>query len=97
MAKKKGSSSVEAEGGNPTVDALKETLKKVEASLLPAVDTFCTGSKSSLPSSMGLDFLHVKNTLLLSYMIDLLVHLRDTAEPLPAGSEHDSDEESKED
>ncbi len=100
MAKKKGSSSAAAEGGSPTVDALKETLKKVEASLLPAVDTFCNGSKNngqaSLPSTMGLDFLHVKNTLLLSYIIDLLVHLRDTVEPLPSGSANDSDEESKE-
>ena len=98
MAKKNGSSSAQPEAENPTVDALKETMKKVEASLLPAVDTFCTGSKSSgkeaLPSSLGLDFLHVKNTLLLSYIIDLLVHLRDTVEPLPSGA--DSDEESKE-
>ena len=100
MAKKKGSSAASAEGGSPTVDALKETLKKVEASLLPAVDTFCSGSKSkskpALPSTMGLDFLHVKNTLLLSYMIDLLVHLRDTVDPLPSNSANDSDEESKE-
>jgi len=100
MAKRKGSSSAEPEVENPTVDALKETLKKVEASLLPAVDTFCTGSKSNgkavPPSTLGLDFLHVKNTLLLSYMIDLLVHLRDTVEPLPSKAEADSDGESKE-
>lgn len=106
MTKKKGSSSsAETEMENPKVDALmvdalKETLKKVEASLLPAVDSFCTGSKDSdkkaLPSSLGLDFLHVKNTLLLSYLIDLLVHLRDTVEPLPSHPSADSDEESKE-
>ena len=100
MAKKKGSSSAEPKAENSTVEALKETLKKVEASLLPTVDTFCAGSKNNgkevLPSSLGLDFLHVKNTLLLSYMIDLLVHLRDTVEPLPSRLEHDSDGESKE-
>jgi U3 small nucleolar ribonucleoprotein protein LCP5 len=102
MTKKKGFSSVaEPEVENPTVDALKETLKKVEASLIPAVDSFCSnGSKSNgkaaLPSSFGLDFLHVKNTLLLSYLIDLLVHIRDTVEPLPSHPEADSDEESKE-
>ena len=97
MAKKKVSTQTnESQSQNPTVDALKETLKKVEASLVPAVDSFCSGSRNDddevLPANLGLDFLHVKNTLLLSYLIDLLVHLRDTVEPLPA----DGDEESKE-
>jgi U3 small nucleolar ribonucleoprotein protein LCP5 len=104
MTKKKGSSSVaEPELENPTVDALKETLKKVEASLIPAVDTLCSNGsknndKAALPSSLGLDFLHVKNTLLLSYLIELLVHIRDTVEPntLPSNPAADSDEESKE-
>jgi hypothetical protein len=105
MAKKKDSSAAaEAETANATVDALKETLKKVEASLIPAVDSFCTESttsngETSLPSSLGLDFLHVKNTLLLSYLIDLLVHLRDTVEPPPSdpAAESDDDEDSQDD
>uniref|UniRef100_A0A7S4ADI3 Sas10 C-terminal domain-containing protein n=1 Tax=Pseudo-nitzschia australis TaxID=44445 RepID=A0A7S4ADI3_9STRA len=93
---------------NPTVDALKETLKKVEASLLPAVDSFCVGSSTSknasanddddvklpLPSKRGLDFMHAKNTLLLSYLIDLTVHLRDTADTVV--DVDTTDEESKE-
>ena len=97
---------------NQTVDALKETLKKVEASLLPAVDSFCVGSSNSnnsgakndnddddvklpLPSKRGLDFMHAKNTLLLSYLIDLTVHLRDTADYADIDADP-SDEESKE-
>ncbi len=96
MAKKKESSSAQIEAENPTVGALKETLKKVEGSLLPAVDKFCTGSKSGTksasPSSLGLDFLHVKNTLLLSYMIDLLVHLRDTVESDEESTEEEGDD-----
>jgi hypothetical protein len=81
-----------------TVEALKETLKKVEASLVPAVDSFCAATKGSdkeavLPSAKGLDFLHAKNTLLLSYLIDLTVHLRDTVEE---SKEDESDDEHEE-
>mmetsp|Transcript_29831 Transcript_29831/g.70237 ORF Transcript_29831/g.70237 Transcript_29831/m.70237 type:complete len:521 (-) Transcript_29831:154-1716(-) len=101
---------------NPAVDALNETLKKVEASLLPAVDSFCVGpskSKTSSdsdgdvesglppPSARGLDFMHVKNTLLLSYLIDLTVHLRDAVvdpsdgESKEAESDDEHDENEK--
>ena len=100
-------SSAPVASANTTVDALQETLKKVEASLLPTVDSFCstaaadvgtknkndeTTEEESKPSALGLDFLHVKNTLLLSYLIDLTVHLRDTVDPILP----DDDEESKE-
>ncbi|OEU14105.1 hypothetical protein FRACYDRAFT_242457 [Fragilariopsis cylindrus CCMP1102] len=100
-------SSAPVASANTTVDALQETLKKVEASLLPTVDSFCSTpaaadvgtknknneiTKESKPSALGLDFLHVKNTLLLSYLIDLTVHLRDTVDPILP----DDDEESKE-
>ena len=104
MAKKKKSASAEADSTsqNPTVDALKETLKKVEASLLPAVDSFCGRSEKSddgveppLPSTKGLDFIHVKNTLLLSYLIELTVHLRDAVVESSDGEskEEDSNDE----
>merc|ERR1719253_276701 len=83
------------------LDAVEETMKKVEASLLPAIDSFCNlGTTTTTtngqtnddtnenetntakqttrpPSTLGLDFLHVKNTLLLSYLIELVVQLRD--------------------
>jgi len=98
---------------NPAVDALNETLKKVEASLLPAVDSFCVGpskNKTSSdsdgdvesglppPSARGLDFMHVKNTLLLSYLIDLTVHLRDAVVDPSDGEnkEAESDDENEE-
>ena len=85
---------------NPMVDSLNETIKKVEASLMPAIDSICDkrGSDGEVisPSSLGLDFLHVKNTLLLSYLIDLVVNLRDTVEPLqPPRLATDNEDESK--
>jgi len=90
-----------------TVDALQETIKKVESSLLPSIDSYCVigtkkdDEKSRPPSALGLDFLHVKNTLLLSYLIELTVLLRDTVDPPPlckidSNSSRDGDEESKE-
>jgi len=90
------------------LDAVEETMKKVEASLLPAIDSFCNlGTTTTTtngqtnddtnenetntakqttrpPSTLGLDFLHVKNTLLLSYLIELVVQLRDTVDPPPS-------------
>jgi U3 small nucleolar ribonucleoprotein protein LCP5 len=98
-------SSAPVASANTTVDALQETLKKVEASLLPTVDSFCSaadvGTKNkkdettekTKPSALGLDFLHVKNTLLLSYLIDLTVHLRDTVDPILPDDEESKEEE----
>jgi hypothetical protein len=37
-------SSAPVASANTTVDALQETLKKVEASLLPTVDSFCSAA-----------------------------------------------------
>jgi hypothetical protein len=61
---------------NPATAALEETLQKVQSSVIPAVDQLISSS-SATPSSTGLDFLHAKNTLLLSYLIDWMVHLRE--------------------
>lgn len=55
-------------------DSLKETTQKVEASLLEAIEEHIN-SKDFAPSD-GLDFLDTKNSLLLSYLIDLTVYLR---------------------
>jgi U3 small nucleolar ribonucleoprotein protein LCP5 len=56
------------------LQALKETSQKVEASLLPSIQSHV--SSSDFEPNQGLDFLDTKNTLLLSYLIDLTVHLR---------------------
>ena len=56
---------------HPSTVALQEVLQHVESKLLPAI-----AAADSSPNS-GLDFLHAKNTLLTSYLIDLVVHLRD--------------------
>ena len=53
---------------------LKETLQKVEASLLPAIEAHVTHDDFSKKD--GLDFLNVKNSLLASYLIDLTVYVR---------------------
>ena len=53
---------------------LAETARKVEASLIPAIEEHINSEEFS--TSHGLDFLDTKNSLLLSYLIDLTVHLR---------------------
>jgi hypothetical protein len=74
-----------------SLTALQETLGKIQSSVVPAVETLLALSSSSSsshkPSSasasassfatIGLDFLHVKNSVLLSYLIELIVHVRD--------------------
>jgi U3 small nucleolar ribonucleoprotein protein LCP5 len=55
--------------------AIAETAKKVESTLLPALKSHVTTEEFSA-SKDGLDFLDVKNSLLLSYMIDLTVYVR---------------------
>jgi len=55
--------------------AVQETAKKVESALLPAVQSHVTSEEFSA-SKDGLDFLDVKNSLLMSYMIELAVYTR---------------------
>lgn len=54
--------------------SLEETCQKVKASLLPAIESTVTSKEFSKPDM--LDFLDVKNSLMVSYMIDLTVYLR---------------------
>lgn len=70
--------------------SVQETLQKVESSLLPAVESFmgdvqAGGTDTSAVVTPGLDFLHVKNDLLLSYLIDLVTWLRDFSRPASDG------------
>lgn len=51
---------------------LVETNQKVEASLLTSIEEHLQNHSSKA----GLDFLHVKNSLLLSYLIDLTLYLK---------------------
>ncbi len=67
--------SQETETSNVLVQGLQETSQKVEASLLEAIEEHMT-STDFAPSD-GLDFLDTKNSLLLSYLIDLTLYLRD--------------------
>jgi U3 small nucleolar ribonucleoprotein protein LCP5 len=53
---------------------LKDLLKKVEGTLTPAIEKH-VGSSEFEAATDGLDFLDVKNSLLLSYLIDLVQHL----------------------
>ena len=70
---------------NVSMTSLEETLRKVESSLLPSIQSYIKSTTKSGPSGPsrpspqtgGLDFLHAKNTLLLSYLIDLIVLIRD--------------------
>lgn len=53
---------------------LLEALQRTEASLLPAIDEHL--SNDQFQASQGLDFLDVKNSLILSYLIELTNDLR---------------------
>lgn len=53
---------------------LVETLQRTEASLLPTIETHLTSDE--FDATQGLDFLDVKNSLLLSYLIELANDLR---------------------
>jgi U3 small nucleolar ribonucleoprotein protein LCP5 len=57
--------------------SVQETLQKVDASLVPAIESFVRTMKSNTSTMPGLDYLHVRNDLLLSYLIDLVVWIRD--------------------
>lgn len=56
--------------------SIEETSQKAEASLLPAIAKHIESEEFS-PERDGLDFLEAKNSLLLSYLIDLVVYIRD--------------------
>ena len=59
------------------VSLLQDVLRKVEASVLVQIqDHVHTDRTKYHPQNDGIDYLDTKNTLLLSYMIDLVVHLR---------------------
>jgi hypothetical protein len=69
--------------------AMHETLEKVQSSLMPAIEQLGVSSSttaSSSSSTIGLDFLHVKNTVMLSYLIDWIVQLRDQTTTCAHGS-----------
>lgn len=57
---------------NKAKACLVETNQKVEASLLTSIQEHIQNHSQKA----GIDFLHVKNTLLLSYLIDLTIYLK---------------------
>ena len=63
-----------AEERGEIVKGLLETRQRTEASLLPAIEEHL--SNDQFRPSQGLDFLNVKNSLLLSYMVELTYDLR---------------------
>ena len=63
-----------AEEQGEIVKGLLETRQRTEASLLPAIEEHL--SNDQFRPSQGLDFLNVKNSLLLSYMVELTYDLR---------------------
>lgn len=54
-------------------NGLIELIKKIESSLLPAIDEHVNSDKFNAKKD-GLDFLHVKNSLLLTYLIELVLY-----------------------
>jgi hypothetical protein len=56
------------------LSALEETTKKVSLSLIPAIESHVGNDK--FDSRDGLDFLETKNSLLLSYLIDLTQYVK---------------------
>ena len=74
---------------NVSMVSLEETLRKVESSLLPSIQSYISSTTTASPQNGGLDFLHAKNTLLLSYLIDLIVLIRDN------GNSSDDDGDNK--
>jgi U3 small nucleolar ribonucleoprotein protein LCP5 len=59
-----------------TKASVQETLQFVSKSLLPSIELFGSNEQLYSPDD-GLDFLQVKNSLLLSYLIDLTVYCRE--------------------
>jgi U3 small nucleolar ribonucleoprotein protein LCP5 len=77
--------SQETETSNVLVQGLQETSQKVEASLLEAIEEHM--NSTDFAPSDGLDFLDTKNSLLLSYLIDLTFYLRDRLSNKSASSD----------
>lgn len=65
------------EGGDSTVNGLKDLLQKVDGTVLPAIEEHVSSTKFEADKD-GLDFLAVKNSMLLSYLIDLTHHFSQT-------------------
>ena len=61
-------------GSDAIAQGLTETCQKVESSLMPCIQEHLTSSEFS--PQHGLDFLESKNSLLLSYLIDLTLLMR---------------------
>lgn len=86
---------------NNTLLLIQELRQKVEASLLPTLQTHV----EQFSPSDGFDFLHVKNSLLVSYLIDLTVLLRQQQkqqkqqqqqqQKRSSGADNDSDDETQ--
>jgi len=81
-----------------TVASLEETYKKVVSSLLPSIEDHVSSEEYSA-SKDSLDFLSAKNSLLLSYLIDLvqLVRLVETKKTLAQTKGNGSSDESDSD
>jgi U3 small nucleolar ribonucleoprotein protein LCP5 len=62
-------------GSKQAVASLQETSQKIKGALLPSIEAHVNNNDFSRKD--GLDFLDVKNSLLLSYLIDMTVYLRD--------------------
>lgn len=61
------------ESGSAVAKGLKDMLQKVEGTVLPAIEEHVASTEFSADKD-GLDFLAVKNSLLLSYLIDMTHH-----------------------
>jgi hypothetical protein len=61
------------ENGSAVAKGLKDMLQKVEGTVLPAIEEHVSSTEFSADKD-GLDFLAVKNSLLLSYLIDMANH-----------------------
>jgi hypothetical protein len=72
-----GGTTSTAETKDECTASLKETLRKVQGALLPSIEQLCDGGSDSGAAVVGLDFLHVKNTVMLSYLIEWIAALRD--------------------
>lgn len=65
-------------GDEEASNGLKELIKKTESSLLPAIEEHVHSTEFAAKKD-GLDFLHVKNSLLTSYLIELVLYTRGKA------------------
>jgi U3 small nucleolar ribonucleoprotein protein LCP5 len=65
------------ERGSATARGLKDLLRKVDGTILPVIEEHVQSTEFNADKD-GLDFLAVKNSLLLSYLIDLTFHYSQT-------------------